>query len=297
VTASIVARDPATGELGAAVFTAWPAVGSVVPFARPGVGAVATQSFVEVSFGPRGLEMLSEGVHPDDAVERLIGSDTKPATRQLGVLGISGESAGFTGDGCVPFAGEAIGPDCRCQANMMAAEGVPEAMAEAFPAAEGDLADRLLASLEAGEAAGGDARGRISAALLVVPAEGEPWQRTTDLRVDSHENPLAELSRVLCVDRAFDFLDVAQERVEAGDSEGAMQAGIEAVRLSDENPQVILWVGLGAAQDDLDVGLNLVRRALELQPSLADFLGRLTEEIAPTAPAVRERLGSEPFEK
>ncbi|HEY1238175.1 MAG TPA: DUF1028 domain-containing protein [Solirubrobacterales bacterium] len=293
MTASIVARDPSTGELGAAVFTAWPAVGSVVPFADPGVGAVATQSFVEVSFGPRGLEMLREGVRPTDAVERLIGSDSKPATRQLGVLAISGESAGFTGDGCVPCAGEAVGPDCRCQANMMAAEGVPEAMVEAFAAAEGHLADRLLGSLEAGEAAGGDARGRISAALLVVPAEGELWQRTTDLRVDSHENPLEELSRVLRVDRAFDLLDVARERAEAGDSEGAMQAGIEAVRLSDENPQVILWVGLGAAQGDLEVGLNLVRRALELQPSLAGFLERLPEEVAPSASAVRARLDAD----
>ena len=293
MTASIVARDPATRELGVAVFTAWPAVGSAVPFAEPGVGAVATQSLVEISFGPRGLELLREGVAAADAVEQLIGSDSMPPVRQLGVLPVEGESAGFTGEACVPYASDATGVDCRCQANMMASEGVPEAMAEAFAGTEGELALRLLASLEAGEAAGGDARGRMSVALLVVPAEGEPWRSTVDLRVDYHDDPLPELARALQMQRAFTLLDLAEERATAGDLEGAKQAGMNALTLANENPQALLWVGLGAATDDLDVGLDLVRRALELQPSLADFLGRLTDEIAPSAAMVRERLGSE----
>jgi uncharacterized Ntn-hydrolase superfamily protein len=290
MTASIVARDSGTGELGVAVFTAWPAVGSAVPFAEPGVGAVATQSLVEISFGPRGLELLREGVSAADAVEQLIGSDSNPAVRQLGVLPVDGEPAGFTGQACVPYAGEANGSDCRCQANMMASEGVPEAMAVAFEATEGELAVRLLASLEAGEAAGGDARGRMSAALLVVPAEGEPWRRTADLRVDYHDDPLPELSRALHMHRAFKLLDLAEGRAAAGDLEGARQAGMDALTLGDENPQALLWVGLGAANSDLEVGLNLVRRALELQPSLAGFLSRLSDEIAPSASAVRARL-------
>ena len=291
MTASIVARDPGTGELGVAVFTAWPAVGGIVPFAQPGVGAVATQSFVEISFGPRALEMLAKGAGASRAVEQLIASDPKPTVRQLGVLAADGESAGFTGDGCVAYAEEATGDECRCQANMMAAEGVPETMAAAFEAAKGELAVRLLASLQAGEAAGGDARGRMSAALLVVPSEGEPWRRSIDLRVDYHDDPLAELSRGLRVHRAFALLDLAEERSAAGDAEGAMQAGTEAVALSDENPQLLLWVGLGAATSDLEVGLNLVRRALELQPSLAGFLDRLSDDIAPSASAVQARLG------
>ena len=291
MTASIVARDPGTGELGVAVFTAWPAVGGIVPFAEPGVGAVATQSFVEISFGPRALEMLAKGAGASRAVEQLIASDPKPTVRQLAVLAADGESAGFTGDGCVAYAEEATGDECRCQANMMAAEGVPETMAAAFEAAKGELAVRLLASLQAGEAAGGDARGRISAALLVVPSEGEPWRRSIDLRVDYHDDPLAELSRGLRVHRAFALLDLAEERSAAGDAEGAMQAGTEAVALSDENPQLLLWVGLGAATSDLEVGLNLVRRALELQPSLAGFLDRLSDDIAPSASAVQARLG------
>jgi uncharacterized Ntn-hydrolase superfamily protein len=294
VTASIVARDPGTGELGVGVFTAWPAVGSVVPFARPGVGAVATQSLVEVSFGPRALEMLSEGATPAEAVERLIGSDPKPAVRQLGVLAANGDSASFTGEACVAYAEEATGDDCRCQANMMASEGVPVAMVDAFDGAEGELAVRLLAALVAGEAAGGDARGRISAALLVVPSEGEPWRRSVDLRVDSHDDPLAELSRAVRTHRAFTLLDLADEKAQAGDAEGAMQAGIEAVGLSDENPQVLLWAGLWAANGDFAVGLDLVRRALELQPSLRSFLARLNDEIAPSASAVRARIGEAP---
>lgn len=293
MTASIVARDPGTGELGVAVFTAWPAVGGIVPFAQPGVGAVATQSFVEISFGPRALEMLAKGAGAGRAVEQLIASDPKPTVRQLGVLAADGETAGFTGDACVPYAGEATAVDCRCQANMMASEGVPETMAAAFEAANGELAVRLLASLQAGEAAGGDARGRISAALLVVPSEGEPWRRSVDLRVDQHEDPLAELSSALRIHRAFALSDVAEERAAAGDAEGAMAAGMEAVGLSEENPQLLLWLGLGAATDDLEVGLNLVRRALELQPSLAGFLDRLTDDVVSSVSVVQERLDAE----
>jgi uncharacterized Ntn-hydrolase superfamily protein len=237
--------------------------------------------------------MLRNGVSASDVVDRLIESDPKPAVRQLGVMAANGDAAGFTGETCVPYAGEATGVDCRCQANMMASDSVPEAMAEAFQAAEGELAVRLFASLEAGQAAGGDARGRMSAAMVVVPSEGEPWRRKTDLRVDYDDDPLAQLSRSLRMHRAFAHLDVAEERGTSGDVEGAMRAGMEAVGLSDQNPQLLLWLGLGAATGDLDVGLNLVRRALELQPSLAEFLGRLPDELAPAASAVRARLDAE----
>ena len=293
MTASIVARDQGTGELGVGVFTAWPAVGSVVPFARPGIGAVATQSMVEISFGPRALELLADGVGAADAVERLLASDPKPAVRQLGVLAANGDSAGFTGDSCVPHAGEATCADCRCQANMMASRGVPQAMTESFEGSADELAGRLLAALEAGQAAGGDARGQMSAALIVVPPDGEPWRRSVDVRVDHHEDPLPELSRALRLHRAFELLDRAEELADAGDREAAMQAGMEAVGLSGENPQLVLWLGLGAAESDLEAGLGLVRRALELQPSLTEFLGRLNDDVAPSASAVRSRLDPE----
>ena len=146
---------------------------------------------------------------------------------------------------------------------MMAAEGVPEAMAEAFGAADGDLSVRLLAALRGGQAAGGDARGRMSAALLTVPAHGEAWERRVDLRVDHHDDPLPELARALDVHRAFAAMDVAAQRGAGGDRDGAMQAALEALTLAPDHPQLLLWTGLGAAEGDLDQGTALVRRALE----------------------------------
>jgi uncharacterized Ntn-hydrolase superfamily protein len=290
MTASIVARHAGTGELGVAVFTAVPAVGMHVPFGAPGIGVIATQARSERSFGPRGLQMLRAGTDPQAVVDELIGADSAPATRQLAVLSADGGSAGYTGEACVPYVGEVTGESCRCQANMMAAEGVPEVMASTFADAEGDLSVRLLAALEAGQAAGGDARGRMSAALLVLPAEGEPWEASVDLRVDHHEDPLSELRRALDFHRAFGLLTVAAGRAEGGDREGAMQAGLEALTLAPDTPQLLLWLGLGAAQGDLELGVSLVGRALELQSSLVSFLDRLPATFMPTAPAVRARL-------
>ena len=294
MTASIVAHDHGTGELGVAVFSAYPSVGMRVPFAEPGVGVVATQAMAERSFGPRGLRMLRAGTRPDAVVEELLRADPAPATRQVAVLGANGDAAGFTGEGCVPYAGEVTAEGCRCQANMMAADRVPEAMCRAFAAAAGELPVRLLAALDAGQAAGGDARGRMSAALLVVPAAGEPWESTVDLRVDHHDDPLPELRRALDFHRAFALLDTAAARGRAGDEDGAMKAGMDALTLAPDSPQLLLWMGLGAAAGNLDLGVNLVRRALELQPSLAGFLDRLPSTVMPTAPTVRAMLPPRP---
>ena len=290
MTASILARDARTGELGVAVFTAYPSVGMRVPFAEPAVGVVATQGTAERSFGPRGLRMLREGAHAGAVVRELIAGDPAAATRQVAVLSADGDSAGFTGEACVPFTAETEGENCRCQANMMAAVGVPEAMCAAFTAAEGDLSVRLLAALDAGQAAGGDARGRMSAALLVVPAAGEPWEASVDLRVDHHDDPLPELRRALDFHRAFALLGAAAEHARAGDEEGAMRAGMEALTLAPDSPQLLLWMGLGAADGNLEVGVSLVRRALELQPSLGLFLDRIPPTVMPGASAVREKL-------
>lgn len=290
MTASILGRDPGSGELGVAVFTAYPSVGMRVPFAEPGVGAVATQATAERSFGPRGLEMLRQGMAPDAVVDALVASDPRSAVRQFAVLSASGESAGFTGAECVEYKGETTGADCRCQANGMASEGVPEAMRAAFETTEGELSMRLLSALVAGEAAGGDARGRMSAALLVVPAEGEPWRASVDLRVDHHDDPLPELERALNFHRAYALLDLAADLGRAGDFDGAAQAGMEALALAPDHAQLLLWMGLGVAQGNLDLGVTLVQRGLELQPSLADFLARIPAAMMPAAPAVRERL-------
>jgi uncharacterized Ntn-hydrolase superfamily protein len=263
-----------------------------VPFAEPGVGAVATQAMAERSFGPRGLELLRGGTSPAAVVDVLIGADPGSPVRQLGVLSASGESAGFTGDACVEYAEEITGEHCRCQANTMATPGVPDAMRAAFESTDGELSVRLLAALIAGDAAGGDARGRMSAALLVVPADGEPWRKTVDLRVDHHPEPLSELTRALNVHRAYALLDLAADRGRAGDIDGATQAGMQALALAPEDGQLLLWMGLGVADGNLDLGVTLVQRALELQPSLAVFLDRIPEATAPAAPAVRRRLSA-----
>ena len=226
-------------------------------------------------------------------VDELIGADPAAATRQVAVLSASGESAGFTGEGCVPYVGEIAGESCRCQANMMAADGVPEAMGAALADATGDLSVRLMSALEGGQAAGGDARGRMSAALLVLPATGEPWEASIDLRVDHHDDPLPELRRALDFHRAFALLDLAAERERAGDQDGAMHAGLEALSLTPDNPQLLLWMGLGAADGNLEVGLSLVRRGLDLQPSLRRFLDRIPATTMPAAPAIRAALAGE----
>jgi uncharacterized Ntn-hydrolase superfamily protein len=206
------------------------------------------------------------------------------------VLCAEGDAAGFTGEACVPYVGEVAGEGCRCQANMMAAPGVPEAMAAAFAAAEGDLSVRLLAALEGGQTAGGDARGRMSAALLVVPAVGEGWEVSVDLCVDHHDDPLPELRRALNFHRAFALLDLAVERGRAGDQDGAMRAGLEALSLAPDNPQLLFWMGLGAADGNPEVGVSLVGRALELQPSLGGFLERMPVTLMPGVAAVRAKL-------
>ena len=206
MTYSIVARDPRTGELGVAVQTRWFNVGSVVPWAEPGVGAVATQSFAEISYGPKGIELMGQGVPAADALDRLRAEDPAEAGRQVAMVDANGTVAVFTGSGCVAEAGSASGDGVTTQANMMERATVWGAMLAAFESAEGDLADRLLAALRAAEDEGGDMRGRQSAALLVVPAEGDRWSRRFDLRVEDHRDPVGELARVLQLARAFEHL-------------------------------------------------------------------------------------------
>lgn len=242
--------------------------------------------------GPRALGLLRNSESASSVVEELIRDDPAPATRQVAVLTVGGEASGFTGEACVPHAGEVSADECRCQANMMAEPGVPQAMADAFAEAEGSLPFRLLEALEAGQRVGGDARGRMSAAVLVIPAWGEPWETIVDVRVDHHEDPLSELRRSLSFDIAFSLLATAAERGQARDGEGAMSAGLEALGLVPDEPQLLLWLGLGAASDNFDLGVGLVERALDLKPSLGAFLARIPEAFMPAAPAVRERLGA-----
>jgi uncharacterized Ntn-hydrolase superfamily protein len=290
-TYSIVARDPRTGELGVGVQSHWFSVGSVVSWARPGVGAVATQSLVEPAYGPRALDLLAEGLDAAEALRRLVAADDRERVRQVAVVDSRGGVGVHTGEGCVAFAGNQTGAQFSVQANMMASTEVWPAMARAYEAGEGPLARRLLAALNAAEDAGGDARGRQSAVLLVAPAEGEPWRRTVDLRVEDHDEPLAELDRLLDLADAYALATQGDELVGAGRHEEAADRYTRAAALAPDNHELLFWSGLAAAQGgDMDTALQRVRRAIELQPGWRDMLGRLEPEIAPSAAAVRAAL-------
>jgi uncharacterized Ntn-hydrolase superfamily protein len=229
MTYSLVARDSATGELGVAVQTKAFAVGSVVPWAESGVGAVATQSFSERSYGPLGLELMRAGRPPDLALAALVTADARQQVRQVGMVDAQGLAAAHTGDCCIAEAGHVTGDGFSAQANMMASADVWPAMAEAYVAATGSFAERLLSALDAGEAAGGDFRGRRTAAMLVVGGQpsGRPWDdRVIDLRVDDHEEPLAELRRLVRLSEAYRRLGTLDGEVSAEEIERARAAGV-----------------------------------------------------------------------
>jgi uncharacterized Ntn-hydrolase superfamily protein len=291
-TYSVVARDPITGDLGVAVQSHWFSVGSIVSWGEPGVGAVATQSIAEPAYGPRLLERLRDGQAPQGALDELLAADEQAAVRQVAVVDGSGAVAVHTGDGCIPYAGHVEGDGFSAQANMMAGPEVWPAMAEAFTAATGPLPHRLLATLDAAEAAGGDVRGRQSAALLVVPAEGEPWRRTVELRVEDHTSPLGELRRLLDLADAYAFADQADTLMAEGRHDEAAEAGRKALELAPANDELVFWGGLGMVQaGDLEGGVERVRSAIEMHSGWRDLLARLEPDIAPSAAAVRAELG------
>jgi uncharacterized Ntn-hydrolase superfamily protein len=290
-TYSIVALDPTTGELGAAVQSHWFSVGSLCTWARPGIGAVATQSVVEPAHGPHALERIAAGATADDALRELIAADPLGAVRQVGVVDAGGNVAVHTGANCIPCAGDALGPHWTCQANMMARDTVPQAMSTAFEHAEGDLADRLMAALNAAEGEGGDVRGRQSAALTVVPPEGEPWQTRIDLRVEDHEDPLGELQRLLTLQRAYELAGRGDELMGGGQ---AVEAGVlyrRAAELAPDSDELLFWAGLALAHSgDEEAGVAAVRRAIAVHPGWATLLERLSPDFAPAGERVRAAL-------
>jgi uncharacterized Ntn-hydrolase superfamily protein len=291
-TYSIVARDPTTGELGVAVQSHWFAVGPIVPWVRPGVGAVATQSIAEPAYGPRALDRVqANGVGARATLDVLLGEDELSRFRQVAIVDAHGEVATHTGKGCIAYAGHRAGAQFSAQANMMASPDVWPAMAAAFEAASGPLARRLLAALNAAESSGGDARGRQSSALVVAPAEGEPWQRTVDVRVDDHPEPLRELERLLDLADAYAIASEGDDLVGQGRHAEAGERYRRASRLAPGNHELLFWSGLATARaGDVARGLDQVREAIRLQPGWKELLGRLEPEIAPGAAAVREAL-------
>jgi uncharacterized Ntn-hydrolase superfamily protein len=291
-TYSIVARDPATGELGAAVQSHWFSVGSIVCWARPGIGAVATQAIGEPSYGPHALDLMAAGRTPAMALDELLAADPQGHLRQLGAIAPAGDPAGRTGSGCLSHAGDTQGANHSAQANLMASPEVWPAMSAAFEEADGPLERRLHSALLAAEAAGGDVRGRQSSALVVVPSDGEPWQRKVELRIEDHPEPLAELGRLLDVAEAYELADRGDVLSGEGRHDEAARCYERAAELQPDNHELIFWSGLALAHGgDVEGGARRVARALEMQPGWHDVLATLPAEIAPGGEPVRRALG------
>jgi uncharacterized Ntn-hydrolase superfamily protein len=243
-TYSIVARDPATGQLGVAVQSHWFSVGELVPWAEAGVGAVATQSFVDVRYGRAGLELMASGVPAAATLAQLLKADPAPGVRQVGMIDAQGRIAQHTGKQCIRYAGHLAGENFAVQANLMEAEGVPEAMAAAYRDAHGTLAQRMLAALEAAQALGGDLRGKQSAALLVVAGERgkHPGDgRLVDLHIEDHSTPLKELHRLLTLHTAYQHMNHGDHALESRDVDGALVYYGQAQALVPGNMEMKFW--------------------------------------------------------
>ncbi|HET7554888.1 MAG TPA: DUF1028 domain-containing protein [Gaiellaceae bacterium] len=272
MTYSIVARDPETGELGVAVQSRAFNTGAVVPWGAPGVGVVATQSYTDPAYGPLGLDLLRAGKSPEQALAALVAADDDSAYRQVAILDAEGRVAVHVGAACIPAAGFAVGDGFGAQANMVDSERVWESMAEAFERADGPLAERLLAALDAAEDAGGDWRGRQAGGIVVVGADGQPWEREVDLRVDDHPDPLGELRRLLRLRGAYRAM-----RGPPGPSADDLAVLPELDRR---------WAAIfgATAAGRLDDARELFRPLLESEPRWAEFVRSLADrELLPNA--------------
>lgn len=296
-TYSIVAYDAETGELGVAVQSHWFSVGAIVPWAEAGVGAVATQSFVEPSYGPLGLDLMKAGRTAPEALRALVSTDVDEAVRQVAMVDAQGRVDAHTGSRAIVAAGHHVGEGYSTQANMMENGTVWDAMAAAYEASDGDLAERLLAALEAAQAEGGDIRGRQSAAIIVVSGEptGVPWQdRLFDLRVEDDPDPVGELRRLVTLQRAYLELNAGDALVTEGELGLAMEAYARAMELvPDEatNGEAPYWVGITLAASDREAeAVPYLRRAYAQDPNWAELTLRLpAAELLPSR-AMAERL-------
>ncbi len=246
-TYSIVARDSVTGDIGVAVQSHWFSVGSVVTYGKAGVGVVATQSFVNPSYGPKGLILMKQGLSPQQALDVLIANDKGEMYRQVAFLDVDGNVATHTGSYCIEEAGHIQGKNFSVQANMMFKNTVWDAMANAFETTKGTLSERILASLKAAENEKGDIRGKQSAAILIVKgdATGNSWEDTImDLRVEDHENPIEELERLIQIHKAYDFMNKGDLVMEEGNSKEAEELYLNAQQLFPENLEMKYWYAI-----------------------------------------------------
>ena len=278
-TYSIVARDENTGEMGVAVQSHWFSVGSIVSWGEAGVGVVATQSFVNVSFGKRGLELLTSGLTPSETINKLLALDEGGEVRQLAILDSKGRVAAHTGMNCIPEAGHIIGENFSVQANLMLNDRVWPEMAKAFKESEGPLAERMLTSLEAAQRAGGDIRGQQSASLLIVKGKstGKVWEdRLIDLRVEDHPNALNELKRLLKVYRAYEHMNNGDLAVEKGDMKLAMEEYAAAERMFPDNVEMKYWHAVTLVNNgELENALSLFKEVFAVNKNYAVLTPRL----------------------
>jgi uncharacterized Ntn-hydrolase superfamily protein len=254
-TYSIVARDPRSGDFGVAVQSNYFSVGTQAPWAEAGLGAIATQSIVEVAYGPRGLKLLSEGQSAKNALDQLLSEDPGAALRQVAIVDGAGSAAAHTGPACVRSCGHATGDGYSVQGNMLESDAVWQAMGPAYESAEGDLAERLMTALEAAEAGGGDVRGRQSAALIVVSGEPQEnsWEgRYVDLHVEDDPRPLEELRRLLSISKAYALFEDARTIMGTGDIDRALTVVEQALVLRPEDPQFTFWTGVAFANAGRD---------------------------------------------
>jgi uncharacterized Ntn-hydrolase superfamily protein len=254
-------------------------VGSLVSWAEAGVGAVATQSVVDPSYGPRGLELMRSGKSAPESLHELLSADSQQSVRQVAMVDRAGRVAVHSGKGCIDHAGHALGNQVSAQANIMESDTVPNAMVRGYEAARGELAERLLAALDAAEGEGGDLRGRQSAALLVVAARGSGRpgeEQLVDLRVDDHTDPLGELRRLLRLCRAYARADMGDQLAAAGDTAGALREYAAAHAAEPDNPELAFWHGVAlAAGGDEQEAIPILRSVFEERPGYADLLERL----------------------
>ncbi len=278
-TYSIVARDPETGQLGVAVQSHWFSVGSVVPWAEAGVGAVATQSIVDPAYGPLGLTLMRAGKSAPEALQSLLASDAQASLRQVAMIDAQGRVATHTGKDCIIAAGHRNGVNYSVQANLMLKDTVWDAMAKAFENAKGELADRLIAALEAAEGEGGDIRGKQSAAILVVSGKptGRQWaDRLFDLRVDDHAQPVVELKRLVKLQRAYNHMNYGDELFGKGDIAGAVREYGAAEAIVPDNVEMVFWHAVTLVNaKKIDEALPLFRRVFAADRNWATLIPRL----------------------
>lgn len=300
-TYSIVARDATTGEMGVAVQSHWFSVGSIVTWAEAGVGAIATQSFVNPAYGPRGLDLMRSGLSAEEALKSLLLVDEGRDVRQIAFVDVNGGVAAHTGAKCIEAAGHQIGDGYSVQANMMLNDTVVPAMASAYESTEGDLADRLMAALEAAQRSGGDIRGKQSAAMLIVKGEtsGQLWaDRVLELRIEDHPTPIAELKRLLTVHRAYEHMNAGDLAVEHNDLDGAMSEYGRAAELLPGNVEVEYWAAVTlATSGNVKEALPMFQRVFAADANWIELTKRLHKPgIIPNTPegrALVERIVAE----